>query len=233
MIELQTFLREKTIFKGLTGGEINRIVGIAGIREYKRNEVIFLEGEPGDCFYLVLSGEIRIYKLSPDGREKTLAVIGMGDFFGEMALIESKARSASAGTLTGARLAVLHRDHFNELVCEHPEIALKMIVQLAERLRRANQQIESLAFQDVRERLIQFILQSAAVAEDGSCAVERKVTHQEIANLIGSSRESVTRMLGQLQDDDYIMFDGKIIVIKDRDRLERLLQTRVIGNGSA
>jgi CRP/FNR family transcriptional regulator len=212
-----------TIFKGLTREELDRVVGIMGMREFKRNEVIFLEGDAGDCFYLVLTGEVRIFKLSPDGREKTLALIGEGDFFGEMALIDSKARSASAGALTKAKLAVLHRDHFNALIYEHPEIALKMIVQLAERLRRANQQIESLAFQDVRERLIQFILQYATLAEDGSCVVARKVTHQEIANLIGSSRESVTRMLGQLQDEGYITFDGKIIVIQDRERLEDLI----------
>lgn len=223
IIELQTFLQNKTIFKGLTKEELDRVVGIMGTREFKRNEVIFLEGDPGDCLYLVLAGEVRIFKLSPDGREKTLALIGVGDFFGEMALIEAKARSASAGTLTKVKLAVLHRDHFNELIYEHPEIALKMIVQLAERLRRANQQIESLAFQDVRERLIQFILQYATLAEDGSCVVARKVTHQEIANLIGSSRESVTRMLGQLQDEGYITFDGKMIVILDRDRLENLI----------
>lgn len=212
-----------TIFKGLTGEELDRVVEIMGIREYKRNEVIFLEGDPGDCFYLVLSGEIRIFKLSSDGREKTLALIGAGDFFGEMALIEAKARSASAGTLTKARLAVLHRDHFNQLIFEHPEIALKMIVQLAERLRQANQQIESLAFQDVRERLIHFLLQYATETEKGTCVVSRKVTHQEIANLIGSSRESVTRMLGQLQDEGYITFDGKMIVVFDRDRLEDLI----------
>lgn len=221
-IDLKAFLQEKTIFQGLNEDELNRVVGIMGIREFKRNEVIFLEGDPGDCFFLVLAGEVRIFKVSSDGREKTLALIGTGDFFGEMALIEEKARSAGAGAVMKSRLGILHRDHFQQLIYQHPEIALKIIVQLAERLRRANQQIEGLAFKDVRERLVQFLLQSLSQAEDETGMTVPKVTHQEIANLIGSSRETVTRMLGQLQDEGLILLDGRHIIIKKRDELEDL-----------
>lgn len=222
-IDLKAFLQNKTIFQGLNEEELTRVVAIMGIREFKRNEVIFLEGDPGDCFYLVLTGEVRIFKVSADGREKTLALIGTGDFLGEMALIEEKVRSAGAGAVMKSKLGILHRDHFHQLIYQHPEIALKIIVQLAERLRRANQQIEGLAFKDVRERLVQFLLQLPTQAEDGAGMIIRKVTHQEIANLIGSSRETVTRMLGQLQEEGLIRLDGRHIVIKKRDELEDLI----------
>lgn len=219
-IEPTTFLQTRTIFQGLTDTELNEVVEIMGVREYKRNETIFLEGEEGDSFYLVLAGDIRIYKISPDGREKTLAQIGTGDFFGEMALLEGKVRSASAAAIGKCKLGIIYREHFNRLIYSHPEIALKMIVQLADRLRKANEQIESLAFKDVRERLVQFILQSADEVGD---TPGRKMTHQEIANLIGSSRETVTRIFGQLQDEGYISFDGRSIIVKKRAELAKLL----------
>lgn len=221
-IELKEFLQAETIFRGLTDSELDEVLEIMNIREFKRNETVFLDGEEGDSFYLVLSGEVRIYKISADGREKTLATITSGDFFGEMALLDHKVRSASAATVTKSKLGTIYREHFNKLIYEHPQIPLKMIVQLTERLRRANDQIESLAFKDVRERVVQFILQSVEIGETGS-GLMRKTTHQEIANLIGSSRETVTRILGQLQENGLISLDGRSIVVLKREELAQLL----------
>lgn len=215
MSTVTKFLQDQTLFSGLSDEELARIVEIMGIRQYKRNEVVFLEGDPGDSFYLVLVGEIRIYKLSPDGREKTLALIGVGDFFGEMALLDQKLRSASAETTIKTSLGVIHREHFTQLIYQYPGIALKLIVQLGERLRLANYQIESLVFKDVRERVIQFLLQYAAESDgDAPVPLKKRVTHQEIANLVGTSRETVTRILGQLQEEGYISTKGRMIYIE-------------------
>ncbi|AZR74903.1 hypothetical protein BBF96_10840 [Anoxybacter fermentans] len=218
---MKTFLKNETIFGGLTDEELTRVIEIMVIRQFERNVIIFFEGEVGDNFYLVLSGEVRIYKISPDGREKNLALIGPGDFFGEMALIDKKTRSATAETMSKTRLGVIHQKHFSDLIDQYPEIALKMIVQLTERLRRANQQIESLTFKDVQGRLVQFLLQYADENEDDDpVPLKKRVTHQIIANQIGASRETVSRILSQLQKEGYITIKNRLIYITKRKELK-------------
>lgn len=221
MSEVTKFLQDRTLFSGLSEEELSRVVKIMGIRQYKRNEVIFLEGDLGDSFYLIFAGEIRIYKLSPDGREKTLALIGAGDFFGEMALLDQKLRSASAEATIKTRLGVIHKEHFTKLIHQSPGIALKLIAKLGDRLRRANYQIESLVFKDVRERVIQFLLQYAEESiSDAPVPLKKRVTHQEIANVVGTSRETVTRILGQLHEEGYISNIGRMIYIERYQDLE-------------
>lgn len=220
-INLKDFLQTSTIFSGLTDEELKYILDIINVKEFKRNEIIFFEGDEGISFYLLVTGEIRIYKLSQEGREKTLALLDEGNFFGEMALLENKKRSANAQTVSPSQLAVIHKENFNRLIEKYPQIASKMIVHLADRLRRANQQIEALTFKDVQGRLANFLLQYAKNdVKDGPTPLKKKFTHQDIANLIGSSRETVTRLLNQFQEKDLILIEGRTIFVNNTKGLK-------------
>ena len=220
-INLKNFLQTSTIFSGLTDEELKYILDIINVKEYKRNEIIFFEGDEGISFYILITGEIRIYKLSQEGREKTLALLDEGNFFGEMALLENKKRSANAQTDSRSQLGVIHKENFYKLIEKYPQIASKMIVHLADRLRRANQQIEALTFKDVQGRLANFLLQYAKNdVKDGPIPLQKRFTHQDIANLIGSSRETVTRLLNQFQEKDLILIEGRTIFVNNTKGLK-------------
>jgi CRP/FNR family transcriptional regulator, cyclic AMP receptor protein len=191
-------LRGVPLFAHLGDQELGRLAAAVRERPYPRNSVIVFAEDPGDALFVVAAGQVKVVLGGEDGREVILAVLGPGDFFGELALIDDQPRSAHVIAMEDARLLVLRRDDFQRALEAHPRIALGMLRALARRLRRADDTIGGLVLLDVVGRVARVLLDLAEEGPDG-LAVPR-ITHATLAQMIGSSRETVSRTMSQLAD---------------------------------
>lgn len=217
MIDSSLF-RRVAIFSDLDPPHLDALCRVATVRPYKAGESILREDEPGELFFVIVRGQVKVFVDSEHGREVVLTHLKAGDFFGEMALFDNEARSASVSALVASELAVLRRKDFLEVMADDFTIARQILSTLSGRLRRANDMIESLVLLDVGGRLAGYLLrlaqESGTLEEDGWYAVLRP-THQVIANSIGASRETVTRLLRQFAERGLIRMRGSSVWIRD------------------
>lgn len=215
------------LFSRLDRISLERVSRIARRRRYRRGSTIFFEGDPGDSLLIIVSGAVKIYKAAEDGREKTLTILEKGDFFGEMGVFDGAPRSAAAEALSDCEVLIIDRSRFLDLLDATPGLATDVALALAERLRRANDDLERLAFRDARGRVIEALLQlSRAHGErtDRGVRLTLRLTHQELASYIGVTRETVTRLLAELQESRLVLVDtGRRIVILNEDGLRSLI----------
>ncbi|HVM44047.1 MAG TPA: Crp/Fnr family transcriptional regulator [Gemmatimonadales bacterium] len=217
-------LRKVPLFSDLSEGDLASFAEVTREREYPKNSVILFEDDPGDSLYIVSSGQVKVVLIGEDGREVILSVLGDGDFFGEMALIDDEPRSAHVIAMKDSQLLVLRRDDFQSQVAMHPQIALKLLRVLVQRLRRADEKIGGLVLLDVNGRVARLLLDLAD--ESGGPKITRRLTHHTIAQMIGSSRETVSRAMRELVDRGLIETTRREIAIKDRDGLVALTGAR-------
>jgi CRP-like cAMP-binding protein len=207
-------IRRVALFSELGNGELEALSRAFSPKNQPAGSPIIRESEPGDLFFVILRGEVKVFVDSPDGREVVLSHLQTGDFFGEMALLEGEPRSASVTALTECELAVLARAEFFALLARDFSLTRKILQTLSSRLRKANEVIESMALLDVGGRLARYLLrladESGQPPVDGYFVVTRP-THQEIANSIGATRETVTRMLKQFEDRKLIRTKGSMV----------------------
>jgi CRP/FNR family cyclic AMP-dependent transcriptional regulator len=213
----QELLRSVPIFSELSEADIASLGRLTSRRTCPKDTVVFFENEEGDSFFMIVDGRIKVTILGDDGREVILSVLGRGDFFGEMALLDNEPRSATAIAVEDTELLSLHRNDFQSVLTDNRSIMLALIKILTARLRRANHQISTLALLDVYGRVARVIVDTARDEgkrlKDGRIAF-RRATHQEIANRIGTTRETVTRMLKDLERQGLIHIDGKEVVVQ-------------------
>jgi CRP-like cAMP-binding protein len=216
MDELE-LLRSVPIFSELTEADFQSLAKVANRRRYPKDSVVFFENEQGDFFFMILDGRIKVTILGDDGREVILSLLGAGDFFGEMALLDNEPRSATAIAVEDSELLSLHRNDFQNVLSDNRSITVGLIKVLTARLRRANHQISTLALLDVYGRVARVIVDMAREEgrrlKDGRIAF-RRATHQEIANRIGTTRETVTRMLKDLERQGMIHIEGREIIVQ-------------------
>lgn len=210
-------LRTVPIFAELSEVDIQALARLTTRRRYPKDTVVFFENEQGDTLFMILEGRVRVTILGDDGREVILSVLGPGDFFGEIALLDNEPRSATAIAAEDSELLLLQRNEFQGAMSENPSISGALIRVLSARLRRANHQISTLALLDVYGRVARVILDIAREEgrrlKDGRIAF-RRATHQELANRIGTTRETVTRMLKDLERQGLITVDGREVVLE-------------------
>ena len=213
----QELLRSVPIFSELTEADFSSLAKVANRRRYPKDSVVFFENEQGDFFFMILEGRIKVTILGDDGREIILSLLGSGDFFGEMALLDNEPRSATAIAVEDSELLSLHRNDFQSVLSDNRSITTGLIKVLTARLRRANHQISTLALLDVYGRVARVIVDMAREEgrrlKDGRIAF-RRATHQEIANRIGTTRETVTRMLKDLERQGMIHIEGREIIVQ-------------------
>lgn len=213
----QELLRSVPIFSELTEADFSSLAKVANRRRYPKDSVVFFENEQGDFFFMILEGRIKVTILGDDGREVILSLLGSGDFFGEMALLDNEPRSATAIAVEDTELLSLHRNDFQSVLTDNRSITMGLIKVLTGRLRRANHQISTLALLDVYGRVARVIVDMAREEgrrlKDGRIAF-RRATHQEIANRIGTTRETVTRMLKDLERQGMIHIEGREIIVQ-------------------
>ncbi len=216
MEELE-LLRAVPIFSELSEQDIASLARLTSRRRFPKDAVIFFENEEGDFFFMIVEGRIKVTILGDDGREVILSMLMPGDFFGEMALLDNEPRSATAIAVEESELLSLHRTDFQSVLTDNRSIMGALMKVLTGRLRRANHQISTLALLDVYGRVARVIVDMAREEgrrlKDGKIAF-RRATHQEIANRIGTTRETVTRMLKELERQGLIQVHGKEMVVQ-------------------
>ncbi|MEC9488989.1 MAG: Crp/Fnr family transcriptional regulator [Halanaerobium sp.] len=216
--EIVEQLQKINLFNNLAREEIILIVDRSVFRFYEAGKVIFTEGEAGGSLYILLQGRVKVSKISPDGKEKILAIIEPGDFFGEMSLIDGRPRSAMAQTLTDTRLLAVGQEQLQQLFTRHPRIAIKMLAVLSGRLRETNRQLKEVVFYNTRDRLwheLNHLARESGRRVAGGFVLENKMTHRELGELIGASRETVTRLLSRLQEEGLLEIQNRQLLLKD------------------
>jgi CRP/FNR family cyclic AMP-dependent transcriptional regulator len=217
-------LKRVPLFSDLSEAELARFADVTREREYPKNSVILFEDDPGDALYIVSSGQVKVVLIGEDGREVILSVLGDGDFFGEMALIDDEPRSAHVIAMRDSQLLVLRRDDFQAQLVAQPKIGLKLLRVLVQRLRRADEKIGGLVLLDVNGRVARLLLDMAE--EGGGPKITRRLTHHTIAQMIGSSRETVSRAMRELVDRGLIEVTRREISIRNREGLATLAGSR-------
>jgi CRP/FNR family transcriptional regulator, cyclic AMP receptor protein len=223
-----TILGRAPLFGSLTKEELLALAQRTATKRLQRGELLFGEGDPCKGLYLVASGKIRIFKLSPAGREQVLAMEGPGSSFAELPVFDGGNYPAAASAAEDAELLFISRQDFQNFCREHPEVALKVIAVVGTRLRRLVGIIEELSFTTVRERLIALIVQlaktSGTPARDG-IHVELSKSHQDFAAELGTVRELISRNLSRLQAEGFLEVEGRKLVVKDLAGLKNELAT--------
>lgn len=212
-------LKKVPLFATMREGDITAFAELVRERTYPKGSVIVFEDDPGDALYLVASGQVKVVLIGEDGREVILSVLGEGSFFGEMSLIDDQPRSATVIAMTDAAVLVLRREDFQSRLRNSPEVGIALLRELSRRLRRADEKIGSLVLLDVNGRVADLILRFAD-EEDGT-KVTKKITHHVIAQMIGSSRETVSRTMRDFVERGLIQVTRKDIAILNRPLLER------------
>jgi CRP/FNR family transcriptional regulator, cyclic AMP receptor protein len=216
-VSVAAVLQQVPLFSQLLPADLQRVVEVARERTYPKNSVILFEDDPGDALYVVGQGQTKVVLIGEDGREVILSVLGQGEFFGEMALIDDEPRSAHVIAMEDSTLIVIRREDFQGILRQSPGIALALLRELSRRLRRVDEKVGSLVLLDVNGRVAQLLLELAD--EEGGERITRRLTHHTIAQMIGSSRETVSRTMRELVDKGLIEVSRKDILIRDRGAL--------------
>ena len=211
-------LRKIPLFAVVDDEALEALADLLIERRIPKHQTIVEEGLTGDYMYVIRDGQVKVTKLSGDGREKILGLLGPGDFFGEMSLLDNSERSASVKSLTETRILALSRNDFlKELRC-NPDLAMAVIQELTRRVRQMDEQASSLSFQRVKERTRGLLLRLAkeASSREGRLATPA-LTHQQIADMIGTSRETVTRVVKRLKEQGWLEQEGKQYLVPAKD----------------
>ena len=212
-----SFFRKFDLFAELDDRELASVAAVAKARRYAKDDVVFHADESGDIFCLIKEGQVKVTMISPEGKEIILSLLGPGDFFGEMALLDNEPRSATIIATEPLEIVTIWRSDFLHILSENFSITQKVLAELSRRLRDASNRIESLATMDVYGRLARFFLDAARqhgkVLDNGYVAVTRP-THQAIANMIGTSRETVSRLIHDLMKQNLLLSEGKTIYLR-------------------
>lgn len=207
-------LREVPLFAQLREGDIQRIMQAARHRTYPKNSVIVFEDDPGDALYVVESGQVKLVLIAEDGREVILSIRKKGDFFGEISLIDDEPRSAHVIAMEDSRLLVLRREDFQRCLQEMPQVAIGLLRALCKRLRQADSKIGSLVLLDATGRVAHLLLEMAD--ENDAFTIHQRLTHHMIAQMIGASRETVSRTMRDFVAKGFIEVTRKTVTIRDR-----------------
>ncbi len=215
------YLKNVKIFEGLAEEYIENLSRIARPYKFKKGEAIFSEGEVGDGFYVLINGRVKIFKLSPDGKEQTLHIFGPGEPFGEVPVFAGEKFPANAEALEDSHTYFFSRKDFFYLIKKNPAIAMNMLAILSKRLRRFAYLIEGLSLKEVPARLAAYLLYLSERYR-GERSFKLDITKSQLASLLGTIPETLSRVLAKLVNEGIIQYQGSIIEIKDIDALVEL-----------
>ena len=219
------FLSTVPLLSGIGNAELGRLAEDAREKTFAKGAVILVADDPGDSLFIVRAGRVKVVLVGEDGREVILGMLGVGEHFGELSLIDSRPRSAHVIAVEEATLIVLRREDFRRRIEESPTVAWALMQELSRRLRRADEQIGSLVLLDVDGRIARLLLDASA--ESAGPTIERRLTHQTIAQMIGASRETVSRAMRDFVARGLITVVRRQIRIADKPALEQLAKVKV------
>lgn len=222
-MEILRQISQIQLFKGLGKEELDELAMILVDQEVKRNQPIFSEGEQATGLYIVVSGSVKIYKLSFDGKEQILHILGAGEPFAEVAVFAGTTYPANSITMEKSRLFYIPRQAFLELIGRYPSVALSMLATLSLRLRQFAGMIESLSLKEVPGRLATHLL-LLSDQNKGDATIELTIAKTQLAAYLGTIPETLSRILSKLVKAGYIESKGAVVTILDRDGLQEMAE---------
>lgn len=217
-------LRRAPLFASLDDEALAALTDEITEVELPRGATLFHEGDPGDRLYFIISGKIKLGRTASDGRENLVAIMGPGELFGEMALFDPSPRSTAATAVSETHLAGLNHDNLKKVIERNPAVSQQLLQALARRLRRTNENLADLVFSDVPGRVAKALLDLAdrfgRQTTDG-VLVAHELTQEELAQLVGASRETVNKALAEFVQRGWIRLEARAVVILDLQRLKQ------------
>ncbi|PZM86186.1 MAG: hypothetical protein DKT66_01970 [Candidatus Melainabacteria bacterium] len=219
-------IRQSDLFESFNPVELGRLLGILEELELPKHHMVFSPGAPSEAIYFIEKGRVRLTRLSPEGKTVILALLGPGDLIGE-ASWESGEHDSYAETLEESRIYQISREAFQNFIRENPEFGLRLIQIIGGRLKQAQARIEDLVFRQVPSRVARLLVtlaESHGKVTPNGIRVEFPLTHQEIADLVGSSRVTVTQILNRFRSSQWIDIESKRVTIHNLDALEEMVR---------
>ncbi|MBK6885675.1 MAG: Crp/Fnr family transcriptional regulator [Tetrasphaera sp.] len=217
-------LRRSPLFAGLNEQATQDLLTAMTPLRMERGDELFHEGDPGDRLYVITEGKVKLGRTSSDGRENLLAILGPGEMFGELSLFDPGPRTATATAVAETQLVGLTNDQLHAYLSRHPNVALTLLAALARRLRRTNENVADLVFTDVPGRVAKALLELSGrfgrPVEEG-ILVAHDLTQEELAQLVGASRETVNKALADFATRGWIKLEARAVLLLDLDRLRR------------
>lgn len=209
-MNIEKFLANNLLFKQLSASQIEHIANLVEVRIFGKNDSIFIDGQIANCFYIVYSGSVKVFKLSIQGKEHVLHIMHPTDIVAEVPMFQGEHYPANCIALEKSILLKISRDKLINLIKEEPQIALNMLALQAKRLREFTMQIENLSTKDTAQRLAQYILEKGQMV-DGIYTLDLEISLTALANLLGVTRENLSRTVSKLLKSNYIEYSDKQI----------------------
>jgi CRP-like cAMP-binding protein len=217
-------LKSAPLFAELKENDLENITKMAVRQVYKKDNMVLIEEEIGSTMFIILHGRVKISRINEEGREVILSVLVDGDFFGEMAILDGETRSANAFTLEDTELMIIRKENFMEILRSYPQVAINLLKELAHRLRRSDAQIKSLSLQSALGKVASTLLRIAddlGVVKHGVVVVPQLPPQQDLANMAGTSRETISRVLKSLNQLGYVKKEASKLTIVDYQRFKQ------------
>jgi len=217
-------IRSAPLFSALTDEEASSLRASMTQVKVSKGHTLFKEGDEGDRLYVVLEGKLKLGTTSIDGRENLLSILGPGEMFGELSLFDPEPRTATATAVTDAKLLALAHDQVIGLVTRHPQASLELLRRLAQRLRKSNEILADLVFADVPGRVAKAIIDLGArfgQQKDDGLHVNHDLTQEELAQLVGASRETVNKALADFASRGWVRLEPRAVVVLDYERIAK------------
>ena len=225
-METRQHLSHLDLFKGLTVEQLDAIARIVSDKEYKKGQIIFSEGDEGEGFYLVISGRVKVYKLSPEGKEQIMHIFGPGKPFAEVPVFGGSRYPANAEAMDRCKLFFFPKKSFISLIQENPSLSMNMLASLSQRLKQFSNLIETLSLKEVPGRLASYLLYLSD--KNGSIdEFKLDIAKSQLASLLGTIPETLSRIFSKMDSKELVRVNGPQIEILDRSGLEDLAEGEV------
>lgn len=219
-----TYLKKIPFFSSLSYDELKQIDDLIIMRKYKKGMFVFLEDEPGEALFFIKSGQIKLSKMLETGEEQILQILKADDIFAEVVLFDQGPYPATAEVIEDAKIGMIKSEDVNKLIKRNPEISIKILDVMSKRLRQAQMKIRDLGLKDTRGRTASMLVKLAeeyGKETDKGIELELSLTRKEFSNLIGTSRETITRILSDFKDDNLVEVGRKQIIVLDLTGLKK------------
>ncbi len=219
------YLKKINVFSELSWQELKELKRITRMVSYRKNELVYLPGDPSELVYLLKKGRVKISKVSQEGREVTLAILEPGEIFGEVEVLDAGPRQSMVEALEPVMVCEIQREDFERYVHAYPDVGGKVLKFMGGRLRQLETRVSDLVFKSAPARLASLLLElseTMGIYENGAIQFQIRLTHQNLANLIGTSRETVSSLMGQFAQHGILQQERRYIRILDKARLAKV-----------
>ncbi len=227
MAESTEFLANVPIFSDLDKETIEKIIKSGVTQSYKKNSIILSEDDTGSALFVIAKGKVKISRRSNDDKEVILAILGESDFFGEMSLLDGMTRSATVVAIEDSRLFIIQRSEFLDLLKKYPEVSIALLTELTKRLRASSMKIKALSLKDAEGKVATVLLQLAdevGKIRQGLVEIENLPYQQELANMAGTSRETISRTLHAFAKKGLVELDGSKLRIINYEKFKEMFE---------